>query len=123
LIMLGAPVAHASVVGSDGSSRAPRAAATQDDEQSVKGTLHKPNGDPLPDVTVTVSADGKEIGSDTSQSDGSWSVAVPGGGAYTVELQLDTLPKSMHPRDEGGQTLEDVEIGRASCRGVVGGGV
>src|SRR5699024_2380218 len=54
LIMLGAPVAHASVVGSDGSSRAPRAAATQDDEQSVKGTLHKPNGDPLPDVTVTV---------------------------------------------------------------------
>lgn len=119
LIMLGAPVAHASAVGSDGSSRAPRAAATQDDEQSVKGTLHKPNGDPLPDVTVTVSADGKEIGSDTSQSDGSWSVAVPGGGAYTVELQLDTLPKSMHPRDEGGQTLEDVAVRSGQERTVI----
>lgn len=120
LIMMGAPVAHASVVGSDGAdARAPHTAATQDDEQSVQGTLRKPNGDPLSDVTVIASVDGKKVGSSTSKKDGSWSIAVPSSGDYTVELQLDTLPKSMHPRDEGGQTLDEVSVRSGQARTVI----
>ncbi len=50
------------------------------------------DGDPVEGVVMTVSLDGDEVGTGTSDRDGVVSVAVPGAGQYDVALDLSTLP-------------------------------
>ncbi|WP_249714336.1 branched-chain amino acid ABC transporter permease [Rhizomonospora bruguierae] len=63
--------------------------------QAVQGTLRN-NGDPVAGVTIAVTAqDGTAIGSATSAADGKWSVPVPAGGTYKVDLDVSTLPDGL----------------------------
>jgi len=50
---------------------------------------------PVKGAVVTVTQDGKTIGSATSDADGKVVVAVPGAGRYTVTLDVDSLPKGI----------------------------
>ncbi len=52
-------------------------------------------GEAIEGVDMVVSQDGKEIGRETSDSDGFVAVALPGGGKYEVSLDTSTLPKDV----------------------------
>ncbi|MGH9182904.1 MAG: branched-chain amino acid ABC transporter permease [Acidimicrobiales bacterium] len=59
-------------------------------------------------VEVTVSRDGEDIGSDTTDGSGDWEVELPGGGAYQVTLVADTLPEDVSLRDPEQASVEVV---------------
>ncbi len=66
--------------------------------ETVQGKLR--NGtDPVAGVTVSVAtADGAAVGKDTSASDGTFSVPVPGPGTYRVTLDKGSLPDKVKVR-------------------------
>ncbi len=62
-------------------------------------------------VTMIVFAeDGSEIGSDVSDAEGRWLVALPGPGFYDVVLEEATLPEDVPLREEGRNRLEAIEV-------------
>lgn len=69
-------------------------------EWSVGGRLVDGDREPIEGVVITAStADGEELGSDTTGEDGAWSVELPGPGEYTAELDTETLPDGVSLRD------------------------
>ncbi|MQA07425.1 MAG: branched-chain amino acid ABC transporter permease [Pseudonocardiaceae bacterium] len=97
----------------------PAASAAAQEGESVRGSLRGPDGDPVRGVTVTVTQNGKDVGEDTSGADGSWEVKLPGPGDYDVELDLNTLPNGVVPRERGGETLEGVTVSPDQQRAVI----
>lgn len=92
-----------------GGSTAPLAQEATDAE-SVGGTL-RAEGDPVPDVTVTVvDADGDQIAEVTSDEDGRWSAEVPGPGTYEVSLSQETLPEGIAIRNADEFSTREVEV-------------
>lgn len=91
------------------------AAAQEDDEggESVRGTLIDEKGtrddednEPVEGAEITVvAADGEAVGTATSDDEGSFELELPGPGAYTAELHLDTLPEGVGIA-EGDEFLE-----------------
>ena len=79
---------------------------------TVRGRLVNQKDDetqePVEGVDVTVSQDGEEIETVTSDADGAWAVEVPGPGQYVVEL--GELPKDIELREEGGSTTRTVSV-------------
>jgi len=60
----------------------------------IVGTLTAPDGSPVSGVVITVSADGfTESG--TSGADGTFSIPLPEGGTYLVEIDQTTLPDGL----------------------------
>ena len=71
------------------------AAAQEPTEQSVGGTLTSA-GDPVPGVSLRVDAeDGTLVDEVTTADDGTWRVAVPEPGRYTITLDPETLPEGV----------------------------
>jgi branched-chain amino acid transport system permease protein len=62
---------------------------------TINGTILDPDGEPIAGVVLTVTGDGDFTESESSGADGTWSVAVPGSGPYTVTLDADTLPEGV----------------------------
>ncbi len=62
---------------------------------AISGTMSDPEGNPIVGVVFNVS--NAEGFNETTESgtDGSWSVAVPGSGSYTVALDIGTLPEGV----------------------------
>lgn len=95
---------------------APHASA-QDGQTGVGGTLSSrgtgPDGSDelISGVELTVFDEaGNEVGTGVTGDDGTWTVAVPGPGVYTVELNQDTLPEGLPLRDpERGRVEADVD--------------
>lgn len=110
-LLLLAPAAMASVAGA--------APAADSAAESLKGTLRDPDGEPLEGATVTVSSDGSEVGTATTDADGDWSVDLPAAGTYTVTLDLGSLPDGLQTRTEGGDVLEDVLVRPQQARTVI----
>ncbi len=70
-------------------------------------------------VEITVEdSSGNPVGQATSDSDGRWSIEVPGGGTYTVTLNQDTLPEGVGLRNNSEPT-EEVTVAAEASRGVV----
>ena len=68
--------------------------------ESVRGTMRDADGEPVEGAEITVSTvGGDELGTATSDADGRWSLELPGPGAYSAELDLDTLPDGVALRD------------------------
>lgn len=88
---------------------APATAAAQEDDQpgeAIRGQL-RVDDEPVPGVTIVVAgADGAEVGSTTSAEDGTWLVALPAPGTYTVTLDPATLPEGLNLRDPSRAALE-----------------
>ena len=89
------------------------------DGTSVGGTLREPEGKPVAGVTITAARGGTEVGMATTTKDGTWEIALPGGGTYRVSLDVSTLPKGLRPARVGGQTLADVPIPAGTSRTVI----
>jgi neutral amino acid transport system permease protein len=84
-------------------------AAAQEGE-AVEGTLRGPDREPVAGVTITVTQDGREIGSAVSAEDGTWQVPVPAPGSYDVALDAATLPEGVVLRDAEAGSLPGVTI-------------
>ncbi len=65
------------------------------EDGAISGTMSDPEGNPIVGVVFNVS--NAEGFNETTESgtDGSWSVAVPGSGSYTVALDIGTLPEGV----------------------------
>lgn len=113
-----APAAEATPSGGAASAAALRA----DSAESITGTL-KFQGDKgsesIPDVTVSVSQDGKEIGNAKSDAKGAWTVAVPAPGVYQVTLDVSSLPKTVQLRTAGAETLSTVTVRPGAAQPVI----
>lgn len=97
----------------------PAASAAAQDSEALRGTLRGPDGDPLAGVSITVTQDGAEIGTDTSADDGTWEISLPGTGEYDVELDTSTVPDGLVPRLPGGEVLKDVAVSPGQSRVVI----
>jgi branched-chain amino acid transport system permease protein len=86
---------------------------------TVGGTLRAPDGKPVAGVTITAAKGGKQVGKATTAKNGTWQITLPGGGNYTLTLDVSTLPPGLHPARQGGQTLKDVPIPAGSARVVI----
>lgn len=81
------------------------------------GGIIRAGDEPVEGVEISVEGSGfSEIG--TTGADGRWAVAVPGPGAYTATLQVDTLPDGVAPRDPDNVT-RDVTIGTTNTVNVL----
>lgn len=79
----------------------------------IKGTLVvRVDGERLPveGVTMIVSQDSTEIGTDISGADGTWVVPLPGPGVYQVRIDVSTLPDGVALTDPDREELSDVEV-------------
>lgn len=74
----------------------------------LRGTLTDQEDEPVPGVeVVAVDADeGEEVGTATTDEDGSWRVDLPSPGQYEVILQEDTLPEDLALTDPDRAELE-----------------
>lgn len=76
-------------------------AAAQDGE-AVRGTFRNPEAanEPVAGVEVVVRDEsGREVGRATSEDDGTYVLELPAPGAYTAELQTDSLPDGVRLTD------------------------
>ena len=64
---------------------------------------------PVPGVTFTVSRNGEEIGQGQTDAEGTFELAVPGPGSYTLTLDISTFPDDVFLRDAG-RTSADVNV-------------
>ncbi len=73
--------------------------ASAADQLELRGVLTEPDGAPVSNVRINVSADSGFTGTGVSGSNGGWAVVVPEPGTYTVLLLTDTLPEGVELRD------------------------
>lgn len=85
-------------------------AFAQADDETLRGTLSGPGGDPVQGVTITVAQDGERVGSATTGQEGTWEIGLPAPGNYDVTLDTSTLPQGVVPREPEASTLEDVTV-------------
>ncbi|MCF8551773.1 MAG: branched-chain amino acid ABC transporter permease [Candidatus Nanopelagicales bacterium] len=64
-------------------------------DTTINGVLTTPAGTAVEGVVITVTAEDGFSGTATSGADGSFSVALPGGGTYTVEIDVASLPEGV----------------------------
>ena len=118
-VVLGAALV-AAVVGVLGLARATGAPAQEGPETTttapgptigVGGTIRF-QGEPVEGAAVTVTdAGGGEIGEATTDAEGTWQVAVPAPGPYTVTLDPDSLPEGLAIREDGGERQVQAQVG------------
>lgn len=85
----------------------------------LEGTLRLGFDQFFAGVEITVAdLSGTEIGRAITDSDGRWSVEVPGGGTYVVTLNEDTLPEGVGLR-EGFEPITEVTVSGGASRPVV----
>jgi neutral amino acid transport system permease protein len=61
-------------------------------------------------VEITVSLDGEEVGSATTEADGVFIIEIPGNGTYQVALDPDTLPDGFSLTNEDRATLGNLRV-------------
>lgn len=93
-------------------------ALAQDADESVGGTM-RAKDDAGEDVFVegveftVFDADGNEVGSATTDAEGTWTVELPGPGVYSVELNVETL-QGFDLRNPDNNPLTGVEVQTAT---------
>jgi neutral amino acid transport system permease protein len=66
--------------------------AAQAADTSLVGNLTAPDGTPVEGVTITASTEDGFSESATSDASGDFSIELPGGGTYAIEIDTTTLP-------------------------------
>ncbi len=102
-------------------------ASGQETSESIKGRLEIEDTEaqgprkvftPISGVRVTVSQDGREIGTATSDGSGEWSVGIPSRGTYQVRLHTDTLPTGITLTDAEKSELPNVLVDEGQSKTV-----
>lgn len=93
-------------------------------EQAIGGTLSQraeEGEDPVPveGVVITVTQDGNEVGSATTDAEGNWTVPVPAPGDYDVALDASTLPPGVTLSDPERSELTDINVRPGQTRRVI----
>jgi len=73
--------------------------------EGVRGTLNNA-GERVAGATIVVEQDGEEVATAESDDQGQFSIPLPAPGAYTVTLDLDSLPEGVSVREDGGEVRE-----------------
>jgi neutral amino acid transport system permease protein len=97
-------------------------AAAQEQGESIGGTLTQQVEDervPVEGVAISVTQEGDEVGSATSDADGAWAVPVPGPGEYTVTLDVNSLPEGLNLTDPERFELTEINVTPGQSRTVV----
>ncbi|WP_237565271.1 branched-chain amino acid ABC transporter permease [Ornithinimicrobium cavernae] len=87
--------------------------------ESLRGSIRGPDRQPIPGLTVTVTQDGTEVGTATTDDRGQWEVPLPGPGTYSASLDPAELPEGVAPRTEGGETVTGVIVRPGANQGVI----
>ncbi|MBS3941886.1 MAG: branched-chain amino acid ABC transporter permease [Actinobacteria bacterium] len=75
--------------------------------ETVRGVLRDGEGEPVPDVAISVATpDGEVVGETATDADGAWEVGLPAPGDYVVTLDAETLPEGVDLRDADRNPLE-----------------
>ena len=85
---------------------------------TIFGTL-RAAGEPVEGATVTVSQDGEEVGTATSNDSGEWSVEVPAGGTYTVTIDEGSLAEGLAVRDAEEQASKEITVEEGGRKAVL----
>jgi neutral amino acid transport system permease protein len=81
-------------------------AAAQDASETVRGTIQNDEG-PIEGVEILVeTADGEQVGTATTDAEGSFSLDMPGPGEYRATLLEESLPEGVELRNPDRATLE-----------------
>lgn len=119
LCLTSAGAATAAIVGAAPTSSSAPSLVMAEGDQSLKGTIRGPNGDPVDGVKITATKAGTDVGSATTNAQGQWEIPLPGAGQYTLTLDVKTLPKGVQTRDQGGQVLDGVVVSPQQHRTVI----
>lgn len=116
-----APTALPHVVALSQSDAAESTAAPEEDQpaQSLRGSIRGPDRKPIAGLTVTVSQDGTEVASTTTDDQGRWEVPLEEPGTYTVSIDPAGLPEGVVTRTEGGETVDGVVLRPGAKQGVI----
>ena len=90
--------------------------------ETIGGTLVYRVGDertPVEGVTITVSQEGTEVGSATSDAEGRWEVSLPGPGTYQVTIDVATLPEGVALTDPTKVELPNVSVLTGQSKSVI----
>jgi neutral amino acid transport system permease protein len=99
----------------------PATAQTEERETLLRGTLNATidgERETIEGVTITVTQDGEEVGTATSDEEGRWEVVLPGGGTYGVAIDESTLPDDAGLR-ENEPSSRTVQVGEGRRQGVI----
>ena len=88
-------------------------APAQAQDSTIVGELKTPAGVAVEGVVINVSSEDGFSGSATSGADGKFSVAIPGGGTYTVEVDVTTFPSGITLAREEDASRELLVLGGA----------
>lgn len=82
-------------------------------DSTITGELKTPAGVAVEGVVINVSSEDGFTGSATSGADGKFSVVIPGGGTYTVEIDVTTFPAGVTLAREDDASRELLVLGGA----------
>ena len=74
-------------------------------ESGIIGTLSTPGGEPVVGVVITATDADGVITSGTSDDKGDFTVPLPAGGTYLVEIDVTTLPAGITLNNEATQAV------------------
>lgn len=94
-------------------------ADSEEATESLRGSIRGPDREPIPGLTITVTQDGTEVGTGTTDDKGQWEVLLPGPGNYTASLDPAELPEGVTPKNEGGETVTGVIVRPGANQGVI----
>jgi branched-chain amino acid transport system permease protein len=94
-------------------------ASANAESTTVGGTLRAPDGKPVAGVIIKAAKGGNQVGKATTAKNGTWQIPLPGGGNYTVTLDVSTLPGGLRPARQGGQILKDIPVPAGESRVVI----
>ncbi|MCZ7529559.1 MAG: branched-chain amino acid ABC transporter permease [Acidimicrobiia bacterium] len=87
--------------------------------ERIFGTIKDADGEPIEGVAIIVEINGDTVDEVETAADGTFEVALPGGGTYQVTLDEDSLPDGVALRDPERATLDEVLIRPGQARAVL----
>lgn len=91
--------------------------ADEGDGTAVRGTLRDAARQGVEGVIVTVSQDGTEVATGTTEENGAWLIPLPAAGSYDVAIDTEALPEGTTLRNEA-QATQSVTVEQGRPRGV-----
>ncbi|WP_173434343.1 branched-chain amino acid ABC transporter permease [Allosalinactinospora lopnorensis] len=93
------------------------AAADDQGGETLSGQIRDP--ETVEGIEITVSRDGDEIGTATTDSDGEWEVELPEPGTYHVVLDQESVPDEYVVAETPGAEFDEVEVRPGQDRAVI----